>query len=83
VKSRGGWRTAQFDCPPPTMSILFQRARASGVCPPSLLSELGSTLDSADGFDLSMSRVLDGTGRSLFLWDVYMTRCMANCFHSR
>jgi hypothetical protein len=48
------------------MSVLFQRARASGVCPPSLLSELGSALDNFDGFDVSVDRILDRTGKSMF-----------------
>jgi hypothetical protein len=42
------------------MSVL-QRARDSGKCPPSLLTE--DRVEDADGFDAAVMKVLDGSGK--------------------
>jgi hypothetical protein len=43
------------------MSALLQRARESGKCPPSLLTE--DRVVNADGFEASVTRVLDAGGK--------------------
>jgi hypothetical protein len=45
------------------MSALLQRARESGKCPPSLLTE--DRVVDADGFEASVTRVLDAGAFSL------------------
>jgi hypothetical protein len=44
------------------MSLLYQRARNSGLCAPSLLIEECSAFDSLDGFDVAMYHVIDANG---------------------
>jgi hypothetical protein len=44
------------------MSVLYQRARNSGLCPPSLLSEQCSAMDGSDGFDVALYKVIDPAG---------------------
>jgi hypothetical protein len=44
------------------MSLLYQRARNSGLCSPSLLVEECSAFDSIDGFDVAMNQVVDNNG---------------------
>ena len=39
------------------MSLLYQRARNSGSCPPSILLEECSIFDSLDGFEGAMNKV--------------------------
>jgi hypothetical protein len=44
------------------MASLLERARKSGICPPSLLSEASNE----DGFEEAALRTLDVAGKSLF-----------------
>lgn len=44
------------------MSLLYQRARNSGSCPPSILLEECSAFDNVDGFEVAMNKVIDDTG---------------------
>ena len=44
------------------MSLLYQRARNSGLCPPSILLEECSIFDSSDGFEAAMNKVIDDNG---------------------
>ena len=44
------------------MSLLYQRARNSGSCPPSILLEECSIFDSLDGFEGAMNKVIDDNG---------------------
>jgi hypothetical protein len=46
------------------MSVLHQRARDSGKCPPSLLSE--ERVVDEDGFDAAVLKVLDASGKKDF-----------------
>jgi hypothetical protein len=46
------------------MSLLYQRARNSGLCPPSILLEEFSAFDSLDGFEEVMNKVIDDNGAS-------------------
>lgn len=44
------------------MSLLYQRARSSGSCPPSILLEECSVFDCSDGFEVAMNKVIDDNG---------------------
>ena len=44
------------------MSVLYQRVRSVGSCPPSLLLEECSKYDNLDGFETAMSKIIDDNG---------------------
>ena len=44
------------------MSLLYQRARSSGSCPPSILLEECSMFDNLDGFEMAINKVIDDNG---------------------
>ena len=52
-----------------TMSVLLQRARESGKCPPSLISE---TAVQGDGLEEAMQKVLDVNGKKQTIFLVYL-----------